>query len=157
MSIQQTNLRKHNLYATWANMKQRCSNKDNPTYPYYGGRGIKVCDRWLNSFSNFLEDMGEKPSPSHSLDRVDNNKGYSPDNCIWSNLSEQRINRRMFKNSTSGYRGVSFHIRDKKWHARISQNNKLIFLGSYENIEDAVIARKKAEQEYWSKSWNPKK
>lgn len=84
----------HPLYATWSGMKRRCNNKNCASYPRYGGRGIKVCDRWLDSFENFLADMGEKPTAEHSLDRINNDKGYSPDNCKWASVSEQNKNRR---------------------------------------------------------------
>jgi hypothetical protein len=74
-------------------MKNRCNNKKTPTYHNYGGRGIKVCDRWF-VFNNFLDDMGEPPTIKHSIDRINNNKGYSPDNCNWSTPREQARNTR---------------------------------------------------------------
>ena len=84
----------HPLYQTWLGMKGRCNNPNNPIYKYYGGRGIKVCDRWKNSFEDFLNDMGEKPHPDYSLDRINNKGNYEPNNCKWSSVSEQMINRR---------------------------------------------------------------
>ncbi len=84
----------HYLYQTWSSMKQRCTNKKNPAYPDYGGRGITICDRWLSSFANFLEDMGDR-GEGLSLDRVDNDKGYSPDNCRWATKKQQSNNTRV--------------------------------------------------------------
>lgn len=81
-------------YFVWKTMKQRCSNKNNRSYPDYGGRGITVCDRWKDSFENFFKDMGERPSKRHSIDRMDNDKGYEPSNCKWSTDVEQASNRR---------------------------------------------------------------
>lgn len=86
------NLHKHPLYVTWSDMKSRCTNPNNRAYHRYGGRGITVCERWASRFKNFLDDMGEKPSPQHSLDRIDNNKGYFPENCKWSTRLEQQRN-----------------------------------------------------------------
>jgi len=81
-------------YKTWGKMKDRCYNKNNDRYHDYGGRGIKVCDRWLESFENFLLDMGKKPTSRHSLDRVNNNEDYSPENCRWATGIEQARNKR---------------------------------------------------------------
>ncbi len=84
-------------YTSWQLMKDRCYNKNNKTFSYYGGKGITVCDRWINSFENFIDDMGEKPTPTHSIDRIDNAEGYSPENCKWSSKKEQVRNRRNTK------------------------------------------------------------
>lgn len=81
-------------YKSWFSMKQRCYNPNNKSYKNYGARGIIVCDRWLHSFENFLNDMGERPSLSFSLDRIDSNGMYEPSNCKWSTMEEQQNNKR---------------------------------------------------------------
>ncbi|NOV25919.1 hypothetical protein E5S69_20670 [Cupriavidus necator] len=81
-------------YRAWQTMRLRCCNPDNAAYADYGGRGITVCDRWLDSPENFLADMGQKPSPKHELDRIDNDKGYSPGNCRWATRKVNDRNRR---------------------------------------------------------------
>ncbi len=84
-------------YRAYKCMMSRCYNPTNASYKYYGSRSITVCGRWLNSLEAFIADMGKKPSKQHSLDRRDNDKGYSPDNCRWATKSEQVSNRRKYK------------------------------------------------------------
>lgn len=80
-------------YHSWAGLKDRCGNPRNKKWKNYGGRGIKVCRRWLESFSNFIEDMGRKPSPAHSIDRKNNDGDYQPDNCRWATPTQQANNQ----------------------------------------------------------------
>lgn len=80
-------------YGSWHSMIQRCTNPNNKDYRNYGGREITVCDRWRNSFQNFLEDMGEHPGSGYSLDRKDNEKGYCKENCRWATPTEQSRNK----------------------------------------------------------------
>ena len=87
----------HNLwntptYSSWRSMKKRCLNINHDQYPRYGAKGIMVCDEWLQ-FKNFLKDMGERPSKNHTLDRIDNSKGYFKSNCRWVTVKEQNRNR----------------------------------------------------------------
>lgn len=88
---------RHPLYATWTGMIKRCENPNAQAYRYYGGRGITVCERWRRDFAAFLADMGERPE-GHSLDRIDNDKGYGPENCRWADKFTQSRNRRNVSN-----------------------------------------------------------
>lgn len=102
-----TSASKHPLYSTWRGLADRCLAPTNEVYPLYGGRGIKICERWRPPFGfwNFVEDMGDKPSKKHSLDRIDVNGDYCPENCRWATQSEQMNNTRRNKKYT--VRGVT--------------------------------------------------
>lgn len=95
------------IYRTWVRMKQRCQNPNSKFYKWYGSRGITVSKDW-QKFENFYRDMGDKPTPKHSLDRINNDKGYSKENCRWATMAEQGSNRRDNVNIT--FKGVTKNI-----------------------------------------------
>lgn len=123
-------------YQVWQAMKDRCNNPRNKSYKYYGGRGIRVCDRWLESYANFLADMGTAPK-GMQLDRIDNDGNYEPSNCRWATRSQQILNRRY--SNPSGYRGV-YRRPSKKWYASIVINGKHQVIGTFDDIEEAALA-----------------
>jgi hypothetical protein len=136
---------KHNEsseYRTWQKLKDRCLNTNNPDYHYYGGRGIAVCEEWKNSFEQFLKDMGNKPSIKHSIDRKNNELGYSKENCHWVLQSIQINNRRntikVFYNDTIYSLKQVCNLLNLKYASVLYQYNKNQILPNnikkYENI-----------------------
>lgn len=140
-----SNINTHPLYNTWATMKRRCDNPNHISYKNYGGRGITVDERWLGThgFVNFVDAMGARPE-GYTLDRKDNDKAYSPENCKWSSRKEQLFNRRIRSDNTSGAEGVRWVKRDKYWLARIKVDGKEQYLGGFPTKEQAIEARKQA-------------
>lgn len=134
----------HPLYSTYYGMKGRCLQDTDKDYHRYGGRGINICDRWLgvDGFFNFIEDMGERPK-GHTLDRKDTNGDYTPDNCRWADIYTQSGNKRDSNNT-----GISYLKKYDRFRVRISVNGIAYGLGSYNNIEDALDARKQGEIKY---------
>jgi len=120
-------------------MRKRCENPACKSYPNYGGRGIKVCERW-QKFENFLADMGERPSSMHEIDRIDNDLGYQPDNVQWIDDGRaQTRNRRKQRGASSRYRGVDWW-NNSAWRARITIDGKVRELGLFATEEEAARA-----------------
>lgn len=119
-------------YRAWQNMKKRCYNELNTHYHYYGGRGIKVCDRWLHSFKNFYADMGGKPFKKAQIDRIDNDGDYEPDNCRWVTPAENSRKRSTSKLSIEKAR----EIRTEYSHNILTQKQ----LAEIYNVEQTTIS-----------------
>lgn len=109
-------------FRAWAGMRSRCKHNSNPCFKYYGGKGIKVCERWNKSFTNFLEDMGDAPSRNHSIDRIDGTKGYSRENCRWATNLQQGSNRANSRLFTYSEETLSV----SQWAARYGVNKHTI-------------------------------
>lgn len=136
-------------FQAWKNMIARCKyNYDQ--YKTYKEKGIKVCDQWLNSFEQFFKDVGPAPEGKRvSLDRINNKGNYEPGNVRWLvNQSIQTINQELSTKNSSGIKGVCWCNTYKRWKAYIGVNKKEINLGSFTSKEDAIAARKAAEQQY---------
>ena len=132
----------HRFFFKWNAMKSRCYNSKDKQYEEYGGRGITICEEWLN-IKNFIS-WCEATYPNIegiSLDRIDNDKGYSPENCRWADKTTQAINQRMHRNNTSGYVGIHWNKDKKKWSVRIAFKKERVHIGLYLTIEEAVLAR----------------
>lgn len=132
-------------YASYNHMKQRCYNENDKSYYNYGGRGIRVCDRWLESFDNFYEDMGEKPSPYFSLDRIDVDGDYTPSNCRWTDRTTQNYNQR-FRGGVTNHRNIKTN--GKTFRARVARYKADRISYSFKNIEDAIKIRDQWLKEY---------
>lgn len=132
-------------YRIWTAMKQRCSNSKDISYPNYGGRGIKVCNRWLNSFENFLEDMGNKPTITSSIERISVNKDYEPSNCKWiernlqnrntrrSVLTEQIVEEIKQLSTQNLTASEIYHLLKDKYNLSRSNINSIIYQGGWVN------------------------
>jgi len=127
-------------YSTWILMKNRCNNPNSDKYYLYGGRGIKVCSEWNNSFENFYADMGDRPTNVHSIDRKDNNGNYTPENCRWATQQEQCRNKR--NNRLITYAGKSLCVAE--WAELIGMPPSTIYSRLYRGWnEERVITTPK--------------
>ena len=149
MSYKLHGLRNTSEYNVYYHMRARCLNPNNKDYHHYGGRGIKVCDRWLDSVVSFYQDMGERPSLKHSIDRINNNGNYEPSNCRWATQTEQAANQRLRKDNSSGVRNVSWHKELSKWQAdfrpKKDSKAKRRYLGVFDSVKEAAKAINDAE------------
>ena len=117
------NMKDHPMYMLWRGMVNRCEREKDVSYQYYGGKGVKVCERWTEPYGmglfNFFLDMGERPSKSHSIDRLDPMGNYCSENCKWIETSKQSKNKGKYKNNNSGHTGVRLlpYENKPKWGA----------------------------------------
>jgi hypothetical protein len=125
-------------YQTWHSMIARCCDPDHPAFSRYGGRGIRVCVRWQRDFMAFLSDMGPRPSSAYSLDRLDNNADYMPENCRWATRYQQAHNTEFMRGAV----GVERHRR--RWAARIMIGGHRTMLGNFETFIEARRAYRQA-------------
>lgn len=135
-------------YNLWRNIKERCHNKNHPRFSDYGGRGITVCDKWRDSFSAFFKDMGNRPE-NMTLERVNNDLGYSKENCVWATQTVQNRNQRNRRDNTTSAKGIHFNKKENKFKAYIGVDKRIVNLGTFISFELAMAARKDAEIKYW--------
>ena len=129
------------LYNIWVNIKARTLNPKHKNYKYYGGRGITICEEWKNDFMSFYNwAMSNGYSDELSIDRIDNDGNYCPENCRWTTQTIQTRNQRIYKNNSSGYKGVSFRKDNNKFRVIITVNKKRIHLGYFQTAVEAGIA-----------------
>ena len=129
------------LYSIWGEIKKRTLNSKHKDYVNYGGRGITICEEWKNDFLSFYNwAMSNGYSDELSIDRIDNDGGYSPENCRWTTRTIQSRNQRIYKNNTSGYKGVSYHKSAKKYQVEITVDKNSIYLGLFPTAVEGAIA-----------------
>lgn len=154
----------HELYGAWFAMKRRCTNPKDKSYKNYGGRGIKVCDRWLESPKNYINDIektiGKKPTKYHTLDRIDNDGNYEISNVRWADKSEQAVNQR----HKTGKLNEKYIFKKRGLYiVSIVRNKERILSNGQKNLDDAIFLRDyylsvfEKTPEKWTKICNDKK
>lgn len=136
-------LQGHKLYVVWQNMKKRVNDPNIKQFKDYGGRGITICSIWEKDFMSFYWFcINNGWTKKLQIDRIDNDGNYEPGNCRFVTSKENNRNQRLLKNNNkSGYRGICLHKSTNKWQANIKHTSKLVYLGIYTELKDAVEAR----------------
>lgn len=136
------------IYKAWQSIRQRCENPNDKSYSDYGGRGISVCEEWESSPDVFIEwSLANGFQPGLSIDRINVNGDYCPENCRWATATQQARNKRIERTNKTGVNGV--HMDRGKFRATIYVNSKKIDLGRHKTLEEAAEARRKGEEKYW--------
>lgn len=140
-------------YKVFKSIRVRCYNKNDPAYRFYGGKGVKMCDRWLgvDGFKHFMEDMGPRPGgktpggkPLYSIDRIDPNGDYCQENCRWADTYTQATNKRATRGSETGI----FHLENGRWRARLTHLEKE-YSGTFNSRKEAVEFRERLKRLFY--------
>jgi len=135
------------IYRVWRAMIDRCTLKTCKSYKRYGGDGITICKEWME-FERFYADMGDRPTQKHSIDRINNYKGYEPENCRWATSVVQARNKKAETKTKSGVRGITQRP-NGRWQVRIMADYKSIYIGTFKELSAAIAARKASEAALW--------
>ena len=132
-------------YSAWRNMRTKCYNSYNENYHQFGGKGIKVCERW-DKFANFFEDMGKRPEPEFNFARIDNDKNFTPDNCFWADLQTQSFMKSKKNSNDSGYVGV-YKVKER-WRAVAYHDKRPVVLGLHDCRHEAAAKVEAYKEEH---------